>query len=271
MNNVEMRRTMTLIVCAGALLAGGVVALIVVARILDRAAGWKAISSGLAVLLFATLAYALLVVWTLYDALVRTQRNEGELARVRDELSATNAVLEMRVAERATTIQYLAREREAAQQAQLEALQSPAFPIWDRIVVLPLTGALDTFRIDALIRSACEGVERYRARVLIVSIGGVPVVDSTAAGALLRMTRVVRLLGAQCLLAGVHVDVALTMAFLGLDLAGPDDDGIEVFGNVRLALARAFALTGQVVVDEAEAITLNELYEAMAQEYKEEQ
>src|SRR5215216_3603202 len=81
-----------------------------------------------------------------------------------------------------------------AQAAALAELSTPLIPISDHVVVMPLIGAIDTDRANQVLETLLLGIERSRARVAILDITGVPLVDSQVAKNLLVAAQAVRLL-----------------------------------------------------------------------------
>lgn len=118
------------------------------------------------------------------------------------------------------------QEEQVELQAQVIRMQEtaladqamPVIPVSDAVVVAPLVGTLDAARVAQLVPRLLEQTERQGARVVVLDITGVPVVDATVAQALLRATQAVRFLGAQVVVTGISPDVAQTMVALGLDL-----------------------------------------------------
>ncbi|GAB4430863.1 MAG: hypothetical protein OHK0015_16610 [Chloroflexi bacterium OHK40] len=108
----------------------------------------------------------------------------------------------------------------AAQQAALRELSTPIIPISDGVIALPLIGAIDSARAQAVLESLLEGVAELRASTAILDITGVQVVDTQVANALLRAAQAVKLLGAQVIITGIRPEVAQTLVGLGLDLSG---------------------------------------------------
>ena len=106
----------------------------------------------------------------------------------------------------------------AAQAAALSLLSTPLIPISDQVMVMPLIGVIDDERADRILETLLAGVAANRARVAIVDITGVAVVDSHVAGALLRAAQAVRLLGAQVVLPGIRAEVAQTVVSLDIHL-----------------------------------------------------
>ncbi|MFL5801548.1 MAG: PAS domain S-box protein [Roseiflexaceae bacterium] len=121
-----------------------------------------------------------------------------------------------------------------AQAATLAELSTPLIPISDAVLVMPLIGAIDSQRAQQVLQALLQGIERSRARVAILDITGVPVVDTQVAGTLIAAARGVRLLGAQIVLTGIRPEVAQTLVGLGVDL-----DEIVACGSLQSGIAYA--------------------------------
>jgi rsbT co-antagonist protein RsbR len=104
------------------------------------------------------------------------------------------------------------------QQAALAELSTPLIPVNDEIVVMPLIGTVDSRRAQEVLTTLLQGVATSRARVAILDITGVSMVDTQVANALIRAAQAVQLLGAQVILTGIRPEVAQTLVGLGLDL-----------------------------------------------------
>jgi anti-anti-sigma factor len=134
-----------------------------------------------------------------------------------ENLERARAELEDRVAERTRDLQGalddVQRSAETIQQMSVTVL-----PIADGVLVLPLVGALDSQRAVLLTERLLEAIQRERAHMVLIDITGVPVVDTQVAGALIRASQAVQLLGAEPVLCGIRAEVAQTVVGLGLDL-----------------------------------------------------
>jgi anti-anti-sigma regulatory factor len=120
-----------------------------------------------------------------------------------------------------TLRQALAQEETIrAQQAMLAELSTPLIPISDQVMVMPLIGSLDSTRARQVLETLLQGIARSHARVAILDITGVPVVDTQVANALIHAAQAVKLLGAQVVLTGIRPEVAQTLVGLGADLSG---------------------------------------------------
>ncbi|HEX6290765.1 MAG TPA: STAS domain-containing protein [Herpetosiphonaceae bacterium] len=110
-----------------------------------------------------------------------------------------------------------------AQQRLLETvreLSTPAIPVYDGILVLPLVGNIDTGRAGQLMEAVLTSIQREHSSVVILDVTGVPVMDTGVANHILQVTHAARLLGAQCMLVGIRPEVAQTLVQLGADLSG---------------------------------------------------
>jgi rsbT co-antagonist protein RsbR len=173
----------------------------------------------------------------LREALSAAQHREQELDGLRVTLEAT-------VAERTIALQTALTEMQARADAQAQVLAEleqqrtivrdlsvPVIPISATTLVLPLVGALDSARLAHLQVRALQAVEHRRARVLVLDITGVPVVDSQVAEGLLGVVQAAQLLGATVMLVGIRPEVAQTIVELGLPF-----QSIHTFSDLQAAL-----------------------------------
>lgn len=122
------------------------------------------------------------------------------------------------------------------QEATLAELSTPLLFIGQGVVLMPLIGAMDSRRAQQVMDELLFGIERHNARVAILDITGVPVVDTQVAEALIRTARAARLLGAQVVITGIGPEVAQTLVGLGVVLS---DSGILTHGSLQRGVAYA--------------------------------
>jgi rsbT co-antagonist protein RsbR len=134
-------------------------------------------------------------------------------------------------------------ERERLQQEIIEAqkqaiqeLSTPVIPIMERIIVMPLIGSIDSMRARDITRSLLAGISQHRAKVVILDITGVPIVDSGVAGHLDKTIQAARLKGARTIVTGISDAVAETIVDLGIDWSG-----ITTLSDLRTGLITALA------------------------------
>ncbi len=138
------------------------------------------------------------------------------------------------------------QEREALQQQVIEAqrraladLSTPIIPVMDSIIVMPLVGSIDTARAREIMRALLRGISEYRARVAILDITGVPLVDSGVADHLNHTIQAARLKGAHTIVTGISDAVAETIVDLGIDWSR-----VETMSNLQSGLVAALDRIG---------------------------
>jgi PAS domain S-box-containing protein len=111
-----------------------------------------------------------------------------------------------------------------AQKQALQELSTPIIPIVNTargsIIVMPLIGAVDSTRAKDITRALLAGISEHRAKVVILDITGVPIVDSSVAGHLNKTIQAARLKGASTIVTGVSDGVAETIVDMGIDWSG---------------------------------------------------
>jgi rsbT co-antagonist protein RsbR len=136
-----------------------------------------------------------------------------------------------------------ASERQRQLLGLVQEMSTPLVPVTEGILVLPLVGAIDSQRAQQLLDVLLEGISARRARVVILDITGVPVVDTSVANHLLQATRAARLLGAECILVGITPEVAQTVVGLGVGL-----EGLVTRSDLQGGIEYALHLMGQRIV-----------------------
>jgi rsbT co-antagonist protein RsbR len=172
----------------------------------------------------------------------------GDEAAVREAYASIQRIVFFDVA--LAIDSYIAASAEALMrhQAAIRELSTPVIRVYDRVLLLPLVGAIDSHRAHQVMESVLLHVVEAQAKCIIIDIAGVPVVDTRVADHLLKTTAAVRLLGAQTILTGITAQVARTMVQLGVDISAMHtqsrlSDGIElalaIVGKTITAIAPA--------------------------------
>jgi rsbT co-antagonist protein RsbR len=107
-----------------------------------------------------------------------------------------------------------------AQAAALAELSTPCIPVSETVLVLPLIGMVDDRRAQQLIETLLYELATRQARVAIIDITGVTLVDTQVAQGLIRAAQAAQLLGSEVVLTGIRPEVAQTLVGLGTDLHG---------------------------------------------------
>ncbi|NUQ75016.1 MAG: PAS domain-containing protein [Polyangiaceae bacterium] len=114
----------------------------------------------------------------------------------------------------------------------LKQLGAPVLSVWKGVLALPLVGHLDAQRANRILEVLLGAVTEKRARVAILDLTGVDVVDRDTAGHLIKLVQAVALLGADCVLSGISPTVAHLFIEQAVDLKG-----VRAFSTLEDALA----------------------------------
>lgn len=117
--------------------------------------------------------------------------------------------LELTLADRAATIE--------SQRILIEQIAVSVIQVWEGVLLLPLVGVIDTYRANRILENVLEAIARHRARVLILDVTGVPLVDTSVAGSIIRSIQAAQLLGCESILVGISPHIAQTLVQLGID------------------------------------------------------
>jgi rsbT co-antagonist protein RsbR len=118
-------------------------------------------------------------------------------------------------------------------------LEVPAVALADGVLFVPVVGQLDSRRAQALMTRLLEQTYAQRARLVVLDIAGVAMVDSLVAKALLDTAQALRLLGCQVTISGISAEVASTLTSQQVEF-----DGVQTVRSPQEALeqyARALA------------------------------
>ncbi|MGB1016653.1 MAG: PAS domain-containing protein, partial [Nannocystaceae bacterium] len=153
---------------------------------------------------------------------------------VRGVAGIANDITELREAERerATLQEKVIR----GQQRTLSEISTPVLPLAEGVIALPLIGAINSGRAEALLDALLTGITDNGAHLAIVDITGVRSIDKTVAAAILQASKAARLLGTRVIITGVHPDVAQTLVAIGADWSG-----VETLRTLRDGVAAAIS------------------------------
>ena len=111
-------------------------------------------------------------------------------------------------------------EKLEAQREELIELSTPVIDVWEGVLTVPILGSLDSERASRVSEALLTQIVEKRAGIAIIDISGISAVDSAVADRLIRTAKAVRLVGAEAILTGVGVEIAQTIADLGIDMEG---------------------------------------------------
>lgn len=141
------------------------------------------------------------------------------------------------------------RERLIAEQSlSLLELSTPVLRVWSQILLLPLVGVIDTQRARQITERLLEAIALHEARVTILDLTGVPVLDTSVAQHLMKTIDAARLLGSRVVMTGISPEGAQTLTKLGIRFAD-----VISRATLRAGLAEALLLIDRRIapIDEA--------------------
>jgi rsbT co-antagonist protein RsbR len=140
------------------------------------------------------------------------------------------------------TYNVLVEETLTAQAKSLLEMSTPVTQIWSGILLLPIVGIIDSKRARDIMNATLVKIGETQARIFILDISGVGVVDTAVANHLIKITRATRLMGCDCTISGVSPSIAQTIVDLGIDVGR-----IKTTSTMKDALADAFRRVGMEI------------------------
>jgi len=128
----------------------------------------------------------------------------------------------------------LQQEVIAAQQQMIQDLSTPVIPVMQGIIVMPLVGNIDSMRAQDVTRSLLAGISRHRARIVIIDVTGVSLMDTGIVDRLSKTVQAAQLKGAKTIVTGISDAVAESIVDLGIDWSG-----ITTLSNLQMGLVAA--------------------------------
>ena len=128
----------------------------------------------------------------------------------------------------------ISNEAASAQSNALMEMSTPVTQIWEGILLLPLVGLIDSKRAQDIMDASLAKIADTQARIFILDISGVGVVDTAVANYLIKVTKATRLMGCESTISGVSPAIAQTITELGIDIGN-----VRTTANMRDALSLA--------------------------------
>ena len=185
------------------------------------------------------------IVLLLRDVLARSL-----FAKYQDDFDKLNSILDAyepaanRIAN--TVAVGFVQERERIIREQQEAireLSTPVLQVRERLLILPIIGAIDPQRARQLTEQLLRGIRTNRAKVVVIDITGVAALDSVVASHLVQTVEASRLLGAMVIVTGLSPEIAQTLVTIGVDLGK-----MHTVGDLQGGIEEAERLLGYKVI-----------------------
>jgi PAS domain S-box-containing protein len=138
-----------------------------------------------------------------------------------------------------TELQDCCRELEG-KLAEWEDLGSPVFELWPGMSMAVVVGPLGSQRCDMLKKSLLDHIRTNKTRVALLDLSAALAEDSGVAAQLAKMIRIIRLVGAQCVVVGIESK----MMAEALESLVPDISSLNTFSSLQAGIEAAFAIIG---------------------------
>lgn len=125
------------------------------------------------------------------------------------------------------------------QQEAMRELSTPVLQLRERLLILPIIGALDSARVRQLTEQLLGAIRDNRATVVVIDITGVATIDRTVANYLVQTVEASRLMGARTILTGLSSEIAQTLVDLDVDLGS-----MKTVGDLQGGIEEAERLAG---------------------------
>lgn len=100
----------------------------------------------------------------------------------------------------------------------MKELSTPVLYAWEGVVVMPLIGTLTSNRAQEAMEKILNAITSYGAKIAIVDITGVPVIDSMVAQHLIKTVKAVKILGSDAIITGISAEVASILVKIGIEI-----------------------------------------------------
>ena len=132
-----------------------------------------------------------------------------------------------------------AEARIESQQLAIMEMATPVTAIWKDILMLPIVGFIDSRRAQDVMAAVLTKIEETRARVFILDISGVAMVDTAVANHMIKITKATKLMGCECMISGLSPAISQTIVDLGIETGE-----IKTSATLRDALEAGFHAVG---------------------------
>ncbi|MBN1219152.1 MAG: substrate-binding domain-containing protein [Anaerolineae bacterium] len=163
-------------------------------------------------------------------------------AEVEQQVRSRTAELEQEILRREQAQQEgvrLQQEVIETQQRAIQELSTPVIPVMERIIVMPLIGSIDSPRARDITRNLLAGIQQHRAKIVILDVTGVGIMDTGIVNHLNKTIQAARLKGARTIVTGVSDAVAEAIVDLGIDWSE-----VTTLGNLQTGLLFALNSLG---------------------------
>lgn len=128
------------------------------------------------------------------------------------------------------------------QQQAIRELSTPVLQVRENLLILPVVGMIDTDRTKHLTASLLKAIRDRRARVVVMDVTGVPIVDSKVANHLVQACEAARLMGSTVIVTGISPEIAQALVTIGAELRN-----VRTVGDLQGGIEEANRILGYQV------------------------
>ena len=142
-----------------------------------------------------------------------------------------NAILDVSLNETFYAFERLSERYQAETQVELLNLSAPIVPVLEDVVVLPLIGVIDSYRIAHIMNNVIPRIAEMNVDHVIADFSGVLTIDAHIAQSLQQISGTLQLMGIHVVIAGLRPDLVQAIVYSGIDMLDTDS-----YATVKQAL-----------------------------------
>lgn len=146
-------------------------------------------------------------------------------------IQAINAVLDVSLNETFFAFERFSERKQAETRVELLNLSAPIVPVLEDVVVLPLIGVMDSYRIAHIMNNVIPRIAEKNFYHVIIDFSGVLTIDDHMAQSLQQIGGTLQLMGIHVVIAGLRPDLVQAIVRSGIDMLDA-----ETYATVKQAL-----------------------------------
>ena len=128
------------------------------------------------------------------------------------------------------------------QKISLQELSTPIIPVFDRVIVIPIIGAIDRDRAKQIMENVLHAVVSNKSEIVLIDITGLLVLDTVVAHHLIEVVNAIHIVGGKSMLVGIRPEIAQTIVQLGVDLSD-----VTTLGTLQEGIEKALEETNRCI------------------------
>lgn len=146
-------------------------------------------------------------------------------------IKAINAMLDVSLTETIHAYERLSERHQAETRVELLNLSAPIVPVLEDVVILPLIGVMDSYRIAHIMNNVIPRIAEMNINHVIADFSGVLTIDDHVAQSIQQIGGTLRLMGIHVIIAGMRPDLVQAIVHSGIDMLET-----ETYATVKHAL-----------------------------------